>query len=150
MSSVALIGSFFWVYFYLLRLFNVCLLNLFIYFVSGYHYTMVKQSCICGLMRPTRAMRELYSSRRSIECQQYRTGDSSGPVSRRRGVLIRELLIRPRATDSLKPAACGSPASSTSYRNGGAENASTGKRKYGKCKYNANLQSHKKVWYFTS
>ena len=34
---------------------------------------------------------------------------------------------------------------------GGAENASTGKRKYGKCKYNANLQSDKKkVWYFTS
>ena len=28
--------------------------------------------------------------------------------------------------------------------NGGAENASTGKRKYGKCKYNANLQSDKK------
>jgi len=27
---------------------------------------------------------------------------------------------------------------------GGAENASTGKRKYGKCKYNANLQSDKK------
>jgi len=35
---VALIGSFaFWVYFYLLRLFNFCLLNLFIYFVLGYH-----------------------------------------------------------------------------------------------------------------
>jgi len=99
---------------------------------------------VCCLMMPTRAMRELYSSHRSVECQQYRTGDSPGPVSRRRGVLIRELLIRPRATDSLKPAACGSPASSTSYRNGGAENASTGKRKYGKCKYNANLQSHKK------
>jgi len=28
--------------------------------------------------------------------------------------------------------------------NGGAENAITGKRKYGKCKYNANLQSDKK------
>ena len=28
--------------------------------------------------------------------------------------------------------------------NGGAENASTGKRKYEKCKYNANLQSDKK------
>ena len=27
---------------------------------------------------------------------------------------------------------------------GGAENASTGKRMYGKCKYNANLQSDKK------
>ena len=27
---------------------------------------------------------------------------------------------------------------------GGAENASTGKRKYGKCKYNANLHSDKK------
>jgi len=94
-------------------------------------------ACSAGTVGP-------YSSHRSVECQQYRTGDSSGPVSRRRGVLIRELLIRPRATDSLKPAACGSPASSTSYRNGGAENASTGKRKYGKCKYNANLQSHKK------
>jgi len=42
MFGVALIGSFFWVYFYLLRLFNVCLLNLFIYFVLGYHYAMVK------------------------------------------------------------------------------------------------------------
>jgi len=31
-----------------------------------------------------------------------------------------------------------------SSRSRGAENASTGKRKYGKCKYNANLQSDKK------
>ena len=30
------------------------------------------------------------------------------------------------------------------YTKGGAENASTGKRQYGKCKYNANLQSDKK------
>jgi len=37
MSNVALIGSFVWVYFYLLRLFNFCLLNLFIYFVLGYY-----------------------------------------------------------------------------------------------------------------
>jgi len=35
-------------------------------------------------------------------------------------------------------------------RRGGALKTSTGKRKYKKCKYNANLQSHKKVWYFTS
>jgi len=33
---------------------------------------------------------------------------------------------------------------SKTYLVGGAENASTGKRKYGKCKYNANLQSDKK------
>jgi len=37
MSNAALIGSFVWVYFYLLRLFNFCLLNLFIYVVIGYH-----------------------------------------------------------------------------------------------------------------
>ena len=37
MSNVALIGSFVWVYFHLLRLFNLCLLNLFIYVVLGYH-----------------------------------------------------------------------------------------------------------------
>jgi len=37
MSKVALVGSFVWVYFYLLHLFNFCLLNLFIYFVLGYH-----------------------------------------------------------------------------------------------------------------
>ena len=30
------------------------------------------------------------------------------------------------------------------YLLGGAENASTGKRKYGKCKYDANLQSDDK------
>jgi len=36
MSNVALIGSFVWVYFYLLRLFNFSLLNLFIYFVLDY------------------------------------------------------------------------------------------------------------------
>jgi len=36
MSNVALIGSFVWAYFYLLRLFNFCLLNLFVYVVLGY------------------------------------------------------------------------------------------------------------------
>jgi len=36
MSDVALIGSFVWVYFYLLRFFNFRLLNLFTYFVLGY------------------------------------------------------------------------------------------------------------------
>jgi len=36
MSNVALTGPFVWVYFYLLRLFIFCLLNLFIYFVLGY------------------------------------------------------------------------------------------------------------------
>jgi len=36
MSDVALIGSFVLVYFHLLRLFNFCLLNLFIYVALGY------------------------------------------------------------------------------------------------------------------
>jgi len=36
MSIVALTGSFVWVI-HLLLLFNLCLLNLLIYFVSGYH-----------------------------------------------------------------------------------------------------------------
>ena len=36
-DNVALIGSFACVYFYLLRSFNFCLLNLLIYFVLSYH-----------------------------------------------------------------------------------------------------------------
>ena len=46
MSNVALIGSFVLVYFYLLRLFNFCLLNLiFIYVMLGYHIRCMR----CGL-----------------------------------------------------------------------------------------------------
>jgi len=37
MSNVAPIGSFVWVYFHLLHLFNFCSLNSFIYVVLGYH-----------------------------------------------------------------------------------------------------------------
>ena len=43
MSNASLIGSFVWVYFYLLRLFNFCLINL---CCVRLPYTMVKQSCV--------------------------------------------------------------------------------------------------------
>ena len=44
MSNIALIGSFARVNFYLLCLFNFCLLNLFIYVVLGYHIWKKAQS----------------------------------------------------------------------------------------------------------
>ena len=48
MSNVALIGSFVWVYFYLLCLFNFCSLNLFIYIViDAKHFSSYRLHAFC-------------------------------------------------------------------------------------------------------